>query len=283
VEESELLLSGAMRRRFFSRTGFAIWIGASVGVACVLPYVEALTPALGQAATRLGLPVALVVLLSLLQSAAMLGVMTFSGLWAAGKLSLGAPWLDAWLGGTPPPELRRAAFTAVALGLAVGVVLLALDVFLFLPLSPNAVGQLLRQPQPPAWTGLLASFEGGISEEVELRLFLLSFLALGLRRASSLVAGARGADLTPAIFWTANVIAAVLFGLGHLPVTSHLIPLTALIVTRAIVLNGLVGLLTGYLFWRRGIEMAMLCHFCADIILHVVAPLLQPLLLRVAP
>lgn len=272
-----------MARRFFSRTGLAIWIGATLGAACVLPYVDALTPALGQAATRLGLPVSLVALLSVFQSAVILAVITFSGLWAAGKLGLGTPWVDAWFGGTPPPDLRRAAFTAVALGLAAGVVLLALDLCLFLPLSPQDVGPLLRQAQPPAWMGLLAGLEGGITEEVELRLFLLSFLALGLRNARNLLVGARGVDLTPAVFWTANAIAAVLFGLGHLPMTSHLVALTPLIVTRAIVLNGLVGLLTGYLFWRRGIELAMLCHFSADIVLHVVAPLLQPWLLRVAP
>jgi membrane protease YdiL (CAAX protease family) len=127
--------------------------------------------------------------------------------------------------------------------------------------------------------GLLASIEGGITEEVELRLFLLSFLALGIRYASRFALEDRDAILSPAVFWPANVAAAVLFGLGHLPVTSHLIPLTPVVIARAIVLNAIVGLVAGYLFWRRGIEMAMLSHFSADIVLHVVAPLLQPLLL----
>jgi membrane protease YdiL (CAAX protease family) len=80
------------------------------------------------------------------------------------------------------------------------------------------------------------------------------------------------------VFWVANIVAAILFGLGHLPVTAHLVPLTSVVVARAVVLNGIVGLVAGTLFWRRGIEMAILCHFSADVVLHVGAPLLQSLL-----
>jgi membrane protease YdiL (CAAX protease family) len=74
---------------------------------------------------------------------------------------------------------------------------------------------------------------------------------------------------TSAVFWVANVLAAVLFGLGHLPVTSTIVPLTPIVVARAIVLNGLAGVGFGWLYWRRGLESAMVAHFSADIVLHV--------------
>jgi membrane protease YdiL (CAAX protease family) len=130
--------------------------------------------------------------------------------------------------------------------------------------------------------GLLASVEGGVTEEVQLRLFFLSFVALGIRTVGGFARRQREAalTLTPATFWAANLVAAVAFGLGHLPITARLIPLTPVVVTRAIVLNGIPGVIAGWLFWRRGIEMAMVCHFSADVLLHVVAPLLQPWLLR---
>ena len=86
-----------MTNRVFSRTAVVLWLGATLGAGLVIPYVEALTPALGQAATRLGVPVAVVVLLSVVQSAVVLAVMTFSGFWAARRLGLGAPVLDAVL------------------------------------------------------------------------------------------------------------------------------------------------------------------------------------------
>jgi hypothetical protein len=37
---------------------------------------------------------------------------------------------------------------------------------------------------------------------------------------------------------------------------------------RAILLNGVVGVATGYLYWRYGLEAAILAHFSADIVLH---------------
>ena len=67
--------------------------------------------------------------------------------------------------------------------------------------------------------------------------------------------------------WAVNLIVAILFGLGHLPATAFVFPLTSLVVTRAIVLNGLGGLVFGYLYWTRGLEASMLAHLCADIVL----------------
>jgi membrane protease YdiL (CAAX protease family) len=34
------------------------------------------------------------------------------------------------------------------------------------------------------------------------------------------------------------------------------------------------GIVFGWLYWRRGLEMAMLGHFCADLVLHVATPLI---------
>lgn len=262
-----------MAQRFFSRTALYLWIGATIGAVCVLPFMNALLPYMHVPHVHHGPPPIILVVLGVVQSAVTLGLITFTGLWAARKLGMGAPLLDAWLGGEPPAfNTRRSALLAVILGLAAGAVLIALDLFVFVPFDPTGAGRLVHV-QPPAWAGLLASFSGGMTEEVELRLFLLSFLALGLRYLRDWTCAARTAPLPPAVFWTANVIAAILFGLGHLPVTAALVPLTAPIIVRAIVLNGIVGLLAGYLFWRRGIEMAMLCHFSCDLLLHALPPL----------
>ena len=114
----------------------------------------------------------------------------------------------------------------------------------------------------------------GIAEELQLRLFLLSLLALGLRGLGRL-AGANQRVLLPVwAFWGANVIAAVLFGLGHLPATAALIPITGVVVVRAVVLNGTAALAFGWLFRRNGIETAMVAHFVADVVLLVIAPLI---------
>jgi Type II CAAX prenyl endopeptidase Rce1-like len=63
--------------------------------------------------------------------------------------------------------------------------------------------------------------------------------------------------------------AAVLFGLGHLPATAAVAPLSAALLVRAVVLNGAAGLVFGELYKRHGLEWAMASHFGVDIVAHV--------------
>ena len=76
-----------------------------------------------------------------------------------------------------------------------------------------------------------------------------------------------------AVFWLANVIVAIAFGAGHLPVAAHLTTLSPQIVAVIVSFNALVALPFGYLYWSSGLEAAMLAHFGADIALHVLGPL----------
>lgn len=77
------------------------------------------------------------------------------------------------------------------------------------------------------------------------------------------------------MLWIANLLAAILFGLGHLPATAALgLHIDAMLVTRALVLNGLGGLVFGWFYWSMGLEAAMVCHFSADIVLHIIWPLI---------
>ena len=118
-----------------------------------------------------------------------------------------------------------------------------------------------------ALNGLLASFYGGIAEELQLRLFLMTLMVW-------LVARLRRRKPGDAAFHVAIVLAAVLFGVGHLPAAAHIWGLDAIVVLRTIVLNAVIGIACGWLYWRRGLEMAILAHFSADIVLHVLMPLL---------
>ena len=52
--------------------------------------------------------------------------------------------------------------------------------------------------------------------------------------------------------------------------------LDTVVVLRTLLLNGIAGVVFGWLYWKRGLEMAMLSHFSADIVLHVIAPLFSP-------
>lgn len=72
------------------------------------------------------------------------------------------------------------------------------------------------------------------------------------------------------VIWAANIVAALLFGAGHLPTLAALAPLTLITVGRTLFLNGIAGVTFGWLYWRRGLLAAMVAHFSADIVLHVI-------------
>jgi membrane protease YdiL (CAAX protease family) len=110
-----------------------------------------------------------------------------------------------------------------------------------------------------------------ITEELLTRLFLLSLFALGARRL--LTPTADGLPAAP--FWVANALAALLFGLGHLPTAFGRVPLTPVVWAYAIVLNGICGMVFGWLYWRKGLEAAMVAHFMVDIVLHGIGPVLE--------
>jgi membrane protease YdiL (CAAX protease family) len=76
------------------------------------------------------------------------------------------------------------------------------------------------------------------------------------------------------IMWTSIIFASILFGFGHLPVTASLIEIIPIMVARAVILNGIGGIIFGWLYWRKGLESAIISHFSADVVLLVVLPLI---------
>jgi membrane protease YdiL (CAAX protease family) len=95
---------------------------------------------------------------------------------------------------------------------------------------------------------------------------LVTFVAwLGWR-----LAGRRAAGPGPAVMWTAIAVAALLFGAGHLLALGMLVPLTAALVLRTVLLNALAGLVYGWLYWRRSLEAAMVAHATAHVVFSVV-------------
>ena len=151
------------------------------------------------------------------------------------------------------------------------MLIILLDLVVFAPLMPKQLTSSTGTMMPAAWQGMLASFYGGINEELLLRLFLMSLLAwIGCKLTRAATPGV-------VVGWTANILAALLFGAGHLPVTASMVPLTGVVIARALILNGLGGVAFGWLYWRRGILLAMAAHFSADIVLHVLPPLIAPL------
>lgn len=246
---------------------FGVLLSASVlSVVAVMPYTLTLQSEALQL-SELPLPLPVVLLVSLVQSSVLLSVLIIVGLLLSKKVGLTMPWLIAWIEKEKAPNgFARMAWFAMVLGVVAAIAMLGLD-WLFTALGVQIGSEAV---QPPVWQGLLASLYGAIGEEIQLRLFFMSFLVW----VSTKLFRKKGTIVSPITGWIAIIIAALFFGLGHLPITAQLTELTPLVVSRAFVLNGIPGVVFGWLFWKKGLESAMIAHFATDIVLHVLYPLI---------
>jgi hypothetical protein len=235
-------------------------------VALGVPGVLALIPmALGQVGAlppdMLDLPVPLTVALALLNALLLLAVAVAVGTLLAHRVGLRSLVAEKvrqdaaiW------PQLRPHIKLAFVAGLIFAVVVLGLDA-LINPFAGTELADGLAGGETPTIGALLTQLlmgvlYGGIVEELLLRWGVMAlFVWIGWRVAQ------RGQGLpSPALVWTAIILAALLFGIGHLPAMASIVTLTPLIVIRTILLNAFGGVLFGWLFWRRNLETAMVAH-----------------------
>jgi len=185
---------------------------------------------------------------------------------ACGK-SVGLDWppLYGWGKGL---ENRRRMRSAIKLAVILSVVAVGFDVILSYLIQRWGNIDFDIEP-PPWWAALLASVGAGISEETWLRLGIMTFFVwVGAKLTRQKSPGA-------AVIWIGNLLACLVFGALHLPqahrLTGHL---SNQMITLALVGNGVPGLMFGWLYWRKGLIAAMVCHAMTDIILKVFLPLL---------
>lgn len=250
---------------------FTLLIASIISIVAVLPYAFNLA---GETIKQSPLPFPAVVALSIVQSSILFAIVIFFGLKLSQKVGLGLPILEEYLTTKKlSTNFKSILKNSILWGIIAGAAILLLD-FIF---TKSGVGISLWTGQmPPSWIGFLASFYGGISEELLLRLFFMTFLVwlFGKFRKSD-----QSILKSNFIMWSSIIISTALFGLGHLPITSSVTALTSLVVARAIVLNGVGGMIFGWLYWKKGLESAMIAHFSTDIILHVIFPALISLMI----
>ena len=210
------------------------------------------------------IPFPLLVAIGIGQNALLLAVAIGVGLLLARKLDLGAPLLESWLYHEQPSVSARNSMKSGALvGISVGIVLLV-PLLIAAPHLPGL--PFVSAARAAVWKRVFVCFYGGIDEEVLSRLFLLTLIAwLGAR-----VFQKQKARMSTVTFWSANIIVAMLFGLGHLPNAAMVMRITPTVVVLALALNGVAAVSFGYLYRKRGLEAAMIAHFCADFVIYVV-------------
>jgi membrane protease YdiL (CAAX protease family) len=203
-------------------------------------------------------------LLSLIQPMVLVSVAVLIGIWLAPKVGLSAPLAEAVAGNGQQPGrvLQRQIVPALIGGLAGGVGIV-LNWFLFKPFLPphfvarsEDLNKLLPLP-----TRLLY---GGITEELLLRWGLMTLLVWAAWR---LFQRGRG-QVHSGYFIAAIVISAIIFGLGHLPVAFLLVPnANAALVIYVISANFIFGVIAGFLYWKKGLESAIIAHMMVHVVM----------------
>jgi hypothetical protein len=177
------------------------------------------------------------------------------GLWLASRTGLGAPLIEGLLdrdeiGDWARNVLAWALLAAIAGSLIVLLMSRAED----------------PEHYPASWQLILASIKAGVTEEILMRLLLVSFFVwLG-----SLISKDSDGRPTRAVFWVAIVLCALLFGWGHVDARLSIPGITVADLVIIMSSNTFLGTVLGWLFWKLGLEGAMLAHFMIDAVASAV-------------
>lgn len=241
-------------------------VGAILGVAAILPYVFGI---FGKviAAQSLPMPLPALIVIQFMENALLFAALLSLGLLLARKVGIETPILRRWLYSEKTELAKGVVRVPVSGGVIIGFLILLVFYTFFAPRIPD--WPLGAEATLPIWKRFLACFYGAINEELLARLFLLSLI---LWLAKSITRDKSPGSSGPA-FWIANVIVSLLFALAHIPAAKLLMEITPLVIAAIFCTNGTASLLFGYLCWKRGLEAAMLAHFAADLVLHVIGPM----------
>lgn len=211
----------------------------------------------------LSIPIFWVQVISVIQSSVLLLLMVVLGGVFAKRINLATPIIDRLCGiSTHFPKATDILFPAIFGGVLGGICILGFFYFMadFLPID---FLQASERFTPPWHTKLLY---GGITEEILVRWGLMSFFTWGCYK----VCQTQGSKINEYNYVFGIVLSALLFGVGHLPVAQLLTENPSVyFYVYIIVGNAIFGCIAGWLFYKRGLECAILAHMLAHITMMI--------------
>lgn len=197
----------------------------------------------------------------------MVFIFSFIGVSLATKVGLKWDWIRAVFEKNVRPGWdRKYLWIALLWGIISSILIFVLTSFVFAPQIPQ-LAETNQNTPIPWWAGITTIFQGGISEELMMRFGLMTLLVWLL---SKLFMSKRDV-ISPWIYWAAIVGATVMFGAGHLPVAQSVYGgLTPSLTLFILLGNGIAGIGFGFLYWKKGLEYAIVSHMVADFMHHFV-------------
>ncbi len=203
------------------------------------------------------LPVSSIVLqvAALVQSGVLLAIATAVGTRLAPRVGLSSPLMQALYQKAP---FQKTVLPEVLPGLIGGGLAFVIIMGLQLLATPHLPAEYIALNQE---TGAIPApvrfLYGGITEELLMRWGLMTFFVWLFWR---LVQRRNGSPKSRYV-WLAIATVAVLFGVGHLPLLMTLVAQPGIgLIAYIVTLNLIFGLVAGWLYWRKGLESAMIAH-----------------------
>ena len=248
-----------------------LFVLGSVGIAMFtitsIPLIEQQLAKLSPEKLETVPPLGILMLLQGLQYSVLLAISILIGIGCAYRVGLRSHLIDHWVFHTAKsPSFAVEMKWSLGVGAATAIVLFLLD-WLMQPALPEALRA--ANTESSGLNLLTAMSYGGITEEILMRWGLMSLLVWiawkGLKQGVTLP--------SQGIYQGAIVLAALVFGLLHLPATAAIAPLTTVVIIRALLLNGIAGIAFGWLFWQYSLEAAMLAHISVHVFNSVLSSL----------
>jgi len=251
--------------RFNTRLFLILWIAGVIGVASfLLVDLNAMLHSMPfPAGTEIPDFNFTLKVLSLIQPSVLVAIAVFVGVLLAPKVGLSAPFAEALANdgdriAALGPQVIPGIIGSLVGGAAIILVGFTSRQFLAAEITQriSQFGEFLPLP-----TRLLY---GGFVEELLLRWGVMTFLVWGGWRLFQ-----KGERVpTATIFVFAILISSVIFAIGHLPIAYLLFPAHTIALTMFVIIgNSMFGLVAGYLYWKKGLESAMIAHAVTHLIL----------------
>jgi hypothetical protein len=208
-------------------------------------------------------PPLLLKFLSVLQPLVLTTLAVMVGIWIAPKVGLHAPAAEALAERRPflaalLPQIAPGIVTGLLAGVAIVATWLVVKPFL----TPEFIAraETFNSMLPAA----VRFVYGGLTEEILLRWGVMTMFVWVLWKVFG------WGEATPRATWFVISIfaSALLFGIGHLPIASFLANgLTFPLIAYVVAGNSIFGIVAGFLYWRLGLESAMIAHIFAHVVL----------------
>lgn len=208
-------------------------------------------------------PPALLKIVSIIQPAVLLTLAVLLGVWLAERVGLHSPGAEAAARGDGfvaalKPQIVPGVLAGLASGVAIALTWVVAKPFFSAEFITRAEDFNKLLPH------IVRFLYGGFTEELLLRWGVMTLLVWAAWRLLQKGEGPPRA----AYFIGATLISALLFGIGHLPIASMLNgELTLPVAIYVITANSIFGIVAGFLYWKKGLEAAIIAHMFVHVVL----------------